>query len=352
MIHDEKYLTYLPHSGFHNQRIELENGIFLAWFLNRTLIIPPLLMYKGPSLIPKNPFDELYMDLLNHTSFNNNNEAEPYIGYSWEELMNFTFVKQNIKYIYRHNFNFTNLKESLNIDYDNEVYNITNYRQQYFDYLNSTKDLVEPVNLDYLNKISEKLLHFGSLFSSSKIITQLPENRNFRNKLKHMMLPNNPTILNIVDKIVDKIGGTNSYIGVHARIGDLRFLWSENETVKNLIETLQNDYNHTDLKNVSTCLPTKIYLATDGGHNTASLQPFFETFPCVYVRDDFDDLLEPLRSLRNPNDDTIMYEFLKPFVDLLVVSRGNKFYPTYTSTFSRYAKFLNIIWLKNKLSNA
>ncbi|CAG8804422.1 937_t:CDS:1, partial [Racocetra fulgida] len=112
----------------------------------------------GPSLIPKTQFDKLYKILLDHTSCNSN--EKPYIGYSWEELMDFTFVKQNIKYIYRHDFNFTNLKKSLHINDENEVYNITNFEQRYFDY-NLTNDLVEHINLDFLSNISEKLLHFG-----------------------------------------------------------------------------------------------------------------------------------------------------------------------------------------------
>lgn len=36
----ELYLAYLPHSGFHNQRIALENALLLAQLLNRTLLVP------------------------------------------------------------------------------------------------------------------------------------------------------------------------------------------------------------------------------------------------------------------------------------------------------------------------
>src|ERR1043166_460385 len=42
----EKFITYLAHSGLHNQRIALENAAFLAWKLNRTLILPPLMLGK------------------------------------------------------------------------------------------------------------------------------------------------------------------------------------------------------------------------------------------------------------------------------------------------------------------
>ncbi|CAG8776587.1 31900_t:CDS:1, partial [Racocetra persica] len=51
--------------------------------------------------------------------------------------------------------------------------------------------------------------------------------------------------------------------------------------------------------------------------NDTSLKPFFQTFPCVYTLDDFADLLEPLKVLKNPKDGMIMYEFLTPLVDLL-----------------------------------
>ncbi|RIB26002.1 hypothetical protein C2G38_2241034 [Gigaspora rosea] len=350
MIHQEKYLTYLPHSGFHNQRIALENAIFLAWFLNRTLIIPPLLMYKGRALIPMYEFNKLYKGLSKIRVCENSGQedckAEPYIGYKWEELMDFTFLNQNIKYIYRQDFNYTNLIESLHIKNDNEVHNITYNREQYCDNSLSTKNVFDCVNLADLSKRPEKLLHFGSLFSSLKIITTLPKNTNFRNKLRQMLLPNNPTILSIVNNIVDKIGGTDNFIGVHARLGDGHFSRHQDMTVQNLVEKIQNDFK--DIDDYNAYLPTKIFLATDK-KNSKSLQLFFQTFPYVYVLDDFDDLLKPLKSLKNPIDGKIMYEFLVPFVDLLVVSRGNKFYRTRSSTFSRYAQHLNRIWLENEL---
>ncbi|CAG8573448.1 19281_t:CDS:1 [Gigaspora rosea] len=353
MIHQEKYLTYLPHSGFHNQRIALENAIFLAWYLNRTLIIPPLLMYKRRASIPMRIFNKLYKDLSKLRVCENNGrkncKKEPYFRYNWEELMDFTFLNQNIKYIYRHDFNYTHLIESLNIKNENEVYNITNNREQYCDYSVSTRNVFNCINLANFSKRQEKLLHFGSLFSSQKILATLPKNANFKNKLSQMMLPNNPTILNIVNKIVNKIGGTDNFIGVHARLGDGHFSRHQDITVQNLVETIQNDFKNIDIKiDGNAYLPKKIFLATDK-KNSESLQLFFQTFPYVYTLDDFDDLLEPLKSLKNPSDGKNMHEFLLPFVDLLVVSRGNKFYRTYSSTFSKYAQLLNRIWLEDEL---
>ncbi|KAH8921196.1 hypothetical protein BT69DRAFT_1351807 [Atractiella rhizophila] len=44
---NRKYLSYLPHSGFHNQRIELSNALSLASYLNRTLLLPPIWVGAG-----------------------------------------------------------------------------------------------------------------------------------------------------------------------------------------------------------------------------------------------------------------------------------------------------------------
>ncbi|GAA5861324.1 hypothetical protein JCM3774_000210 [Rhodotorula dairenensis] len=39
---DAKYLGFLPHSGFHNQRIELQNALLLGKALGRIVLIPPV----------------------------------------------------------------------------------------------------------------------------------------------------------------------------------------------------------------------------------------------------------------------------------------------------------------------
>ncbi|CAG8603215.1 6352_t:CDS:1, partial [Scutellospora calospora] len=380
-LNKEKYLTYLPHSGFNNQRIQLENAIFLSWYLNRTLIIPPILLFKGITPIISQPYDDLYNILVRFMRPNDNFEENKftfcftkdktncnfvlciqddqnncqtafYTMYNWEKLMDFTFLRQHINYIHRQDFNLNHLLDSLHIYNSIEVYNVTDdkstYQQRYYDDPTSTSKLGkfhERVNLIDLYKRPEKLLHFGTLFSSDKIVRQLPESIKFWDKLiMNKLLPNNPTIINIVNNIIDKIGGTNNYIGVHARLEEGYFLTNQKTTVQKLIQTIQTDFKQIDIKNDSNCLPTIIFLATDVKRNNTSLQPLFQTFPCIYLLDDFNDLLEPLKFLKNPNDGMILYEFFIPLVDLLIVSRGNKFYGTGRSTFSSYAKRLNRIW--------
>ncbi|KAF9999428.1 hypothetical protein BGZ79_006985 [Entomortierella chlamydospora] len=55
----ERFLAYLPHSGFHNQRMSLETALRLAAYLNRTLLLPPLYMCEKALNIPWGPAPSL-----------------------------------------------------------------------------------------------------------------------------------------------------------------------------------------------------------------------------------------------------------------------------------------------------
>lgn len=77
---EEKFLGYLPHSGFHNQRIELQNALLLATFMNRTLLVPPIWIgWPTPTL----NYDELQAEwnqqiLMNPLAFNlSSSSADP-----------------------------------------------------------------------------------------------------------------------------------------------------------------------------------------------------------------------------------------------------------------------------------
>ncbi|CAG8640411.1 2748_t:CDS:1 [Dentiscutata erythropus] len=375
-INKEKYLTYLPHSGFSNQRIELENAIFLAWFLNRTLIIPPILFFEGAATFWQS-YDKLYNFLAqnilpnrNQLKFCSKNEKNntkcvhgsglgfrgvrnkssiiTYTMYNWDELLDFTSLKHHIKYINRQDFNYENLLKSLHIYDSSEAYNLTKdenrYQQRYYDNATSTiklNNFKERVNLIDLKQRSEKLLHFASVFSSFRIVRQLPESKKFWNKFIKKILPNNPILINITEKIVAEIGGTNNFIGVHARLEGNSFLKNHNNTVQSFIKRIKEDFEG------DVCLKTNIFLATDIKRDNIVLQPFFQTFSsCIYMLDNFNGFLEPLKFFKNPRDGVIMYELFVPLVDLLVVSKGNKFYGTKGSTFSSYAKQLHNTWIR------
>ncbi|KAF9543703.1 hypothetical protein EC957_000558 [Mortierella hygrophila] len=83
---------------------------------------------------------------------------------------------------------------------------------------------------------------------------------------------------------------------------------------------------------------TPIYLATDA-HRPRSNPIFdrlFSTFDCIFTLDDFSEDLEQLSKYRNPEDGTLMTNFLIPMVDAMVVAKAAAFFGTPASTFSNY----------------
>ncbi|KAI7857652.1 hypothetical protein BDC45DRAFT_566103 [Circinella umbellata] len=55
----EKFLTFLPHSGLHNQRIALINAGILAGALSRTLLMPELNLVPVDQVFDLTPLHEL-----------------------------------------------------------------------------------------------------------------------------------------------------------------------------------------------------------------------------------------------------------------------------------------------------
>ncbi|CAG8786397.1 1223_t:CDS:1, partial [Acaulospora morrowiae] len=183
-----------------------------------------------------------------------------------------------------------------------QVYNLTEdksrYMQRYYDSRESTEALGkyhERVDLEDLLDRPEKLLHFGSVFGSSRLVIRLQSSKVFWNNLQREMVPNNPIILEMVDMIINKIGKENNYVGVHARLGD-HFSKHSEKTVQKLIDNLKRDFsghrsgtnqdNEINLDFNKTCYPKFdskssiiIYLATDAHRKAECLRPFIEMFP-------------------------------------------------------------------------
>jgi len=83
---------------------------------------------------------------------------------------------------------------------------------------------------------------------------------------------------------------------------------------------------------------TVIYIATDAKmpRNNSLLFKFFNTFPCVFVLDDFQEELDEIRPLRNIDDKVPLANHLIPMLDAMVVAHAETFYGTPKSTFSTY----------------
>ncbi|CAG8533740.1 13739_t:CDS:1 [Ambispora leptoticha] len=386
---EEKFITYLPHSGFHNQRISLENAIFLAWYTNRTLIVPPVILGRQ---IPWSPnqsfairlarlnatknFDDCHSFLASKQYTQCIREYQSYTLFPWDELMDLSSIRNHVSIINRQDFNSQGLYKLINItDPEKEIYypeeksryDIQLYDQE--DALNQgpkTPKFERQLPICNLLNREEKLIHFYSLFSSNRIKTSLNENQIFKEMIQRKLVFGHPILINVTKEITRKLGGSEKYIGLHLRVSDGGFEIYKMETAQYMIQAIKNeegvnqepvnennDSNDDDdsaidksrCANNTQYFNKNIFLATDGQPNDPAIQRIFTTFPCIFTINDFSTELQLLTKAKNNRDDSSLYKYFLPMVDLIVSACGSKFFGTYSSTFSSYALKLHQEWV-------
>ncbi|CAJ0759294.1 18321_t:CDS:2 [Entrophospora sp. SA101] len=289
-----------------------------------------------------------------------------YTLYPYDQLFDFTFIRQNLKTINAPNFDLETVIEMLNItEPRKEIYFDFTYE---YDRMYDTEEkphietngLLESLQL--FKKRPEKLIYFGSLFGSGRIHKGLESSKIFFKKLQESFVPNNPVILSVVSSVVEKMGGVGDYISAHARGGDNVYAKKSKEHFTDLVMQIDKKYPEippylTSLKN--ECPPidkgeiTKrnLYVASDVGRENESMKVILDKFPCLRMLSDFRDQLEPYGSLINPVDNKVMSRFLIPLTDLMVAANGFEVFTirgsTYGAYLKRYHKFLKKKVIKN-----
>ncbi|CAG8685523.1 585_t:CDS:2 [Dentiscutata heterogama] len=397
-ISSELYLAYLPHGSFHEQRVSLENAIFLAWATNRTLIAPSIIF--GQQLLPHGPFKNLSEMLVNLNHYNETNsecewDSKPnqcikkvqknlYTFVKWEILIDMEFSQQQIRTINRESYDFTSLLLFLNItDQNNKFYMIDDeeiYTYQIYDDIDekspSDTKYKSMIHLCSLQRRNESLLHFGSLFGTNRLNLKLNGNREFLQNIRNSLIINNPVLLEKSEEIGIQLGGLASYIGVHfEQIDDI--VGNKETFINDVIEKLKNQFGIMPQKTISNpsdrielasrgfqptltqmlaeeCVqkspPEKrnypiIYLATDSTKSDPKLTRFFEEFPCVFMLSNFTDWTKALKFVLNPIDNVSLYEFLIPLIDAVVAARSGEFFGKNESLVSNYIQRLHDYWV-------
>ncbi|CAG8446240.1 9912_t:CDS:1, partial [Funneliformis caledonium] len=80
---------------------------------------------------------------------------------------------------------------------------------------------------------------------------------------------------------------------------------------------------------------------TDLSRNDTILSSFLSKFPCVLILSDFNEILHPLLELYNSRDGTLLFKFLEPLVNSLIVSSGMELFSIGDDTYAAYAKQLH-----------
>ncbi|GAA5951577.1 hypothetical protein JCM21900_000518 [Sporobolomyces salmonicolor] len=344
---DERFLGYLPHSGFHNQRSELQNALFLGALLNRTVLIPPVWIGWPEGLQFYNELQETWTNqvLMHPLSFNLTNSTDlaasplsqpahypstsdefpsPFdispeerlarmtaaraakaahwtsLGYSlspagypvhtnltaaecksfspecrwtyedsylaWEKVVDLESVVRSgiVRVRDRWDMRERGVEELLGVKSGDVLVfaDAERYDFQFVDHVVSSSSPARPlimpsgkttnhflrtVSIPAMRRLSQKLLLVGSLFGHQRVQSDLraspPSPPTPPKKLKgnsilafiQSSLPfSSPHILNPARSIRDKLGGSEGYIGVHARVGDGVFVQKAQENMEEI----------------------------------------------------------------------------------------------------------------------
>lgn len=235
----ERYLSYLPHSGFHNQRIALENALVMARILNRTLLVPPVRLGNG--ILTYYPFDHLYelvtlqgKDRLEHCTNTSSWKALPiecsdYYDYTlvpWNWLTNISTLPESHKLLNRWNMSDAWLSSELGMTPD-DVFSVKDHTAYQFRFVDAdpldmpSSRFQEVISIALLEQLPHRLLQLGTLFGSSRLRLREQENIHFRTDVREAMVFSNPILLRLADSIKAKLGG--AYLAAHIRVGDGQF---------------------------------------------------------------------------------------------------------------------------------
>jgi hypothetical protein len=244
----EKYLAYLPHSGFHNQRIALENALTLSRLLNRTLLVPPIRLGRKPLRYVK------FENLIRLLSLSGKEgllhcpkavqtalptECLDFFDYTsipWEWLLDLSLVRSHQRLIQRWNMSSAWLHDELGISQADTwtLADLEAYHYRFLDSLDrssvSQNKYSESVYIPTLARSTHRLIHIGTLFGSSRLRLRRQENVRVRTDIRRSMTFANSFLVEAADRIAHAMGG--SYLGAHIRIGDGEFLERSDENTR------------------------------------------------------------------------------------------------------------------------
>jgi hypothetical protein len=236
----ERFITYLPHSGFHNQRIAFENALVLACVLNRTLLVPPVRLSHKPIRYVK--FDALvqFLALSSKDGLRHCSQVPPhlpiplectdyftYTHLSWDWLVNFTELKAHQRLFHRWNmtdawaYDYTMIRETDALI----IKDSTPYQYRFLDTITDRSPpehkYTESIFLPDLASSKHRLIQIGTLFGSSRLRLKNSTNLSIHRRIRQSMSYTNPTLVGVARSISKALGPV--YLGIHLRLGDGRF---------------------------------------------------------------------------------------------------------------------------------
>ncbi|GAA5881756.1 hypothetical protein JCM3774_000864 [Rhodotorula dairenensis] len=242
-----KYLAYENHSGFHNQRKSLVNALVLAQLLNRTLLLPPARLGHAMPWEPDPKHSVAFSERCKAglepdkpVAANPNSHliglreaCDPPAGWTyvgWDYLIAPDLLEGHAL-VDRWNSSTEWITGSperggLGISRAADIHTFGDTARRSYQIMDSRDTAVDSsfesrIDLDDLRDPdglgSKRLLHFGSLFSGSRLKLVDPANKALYDEMSAKMILRNEGLDSISDQVRDALG---SYVAVHARVGD------------------------------------------------------------------------------------------------------------------------------------
>ncbi|CAO3586239.1 unnamed protein product [Absidia cylindrospora] len=357
----EKFITYLPHSGLHNQRVALINSVILAKALNRTLIMPELNLGTGtywrPSTYLPYRLDECgdFHAALRRKTEDGKPWWSPdcfdyrnYLPMAVDSIFDLAAVHEmGVKTIQRRDMQLDYFERYWSVPLDDRntslVYQVTDnirYSYQIVDdpSIDKSTKFPERYTLQQLAQQQHPFMMFNSLFGSDRLALRSSRWIRARDHLRKEMGVRQPWVVNRSRDIISRLGGPGSYISVHIRMGDGIFKEVMEETMERVRQKLNqqeeemigtdsssstSDDDDDDVpstiayiqslqeqpeQRLATCLQRQqrqhprrlalIYMTTDASSPRSILPHLFDEFVCLFTLGDFKDIVDDTLALQ------------------------------------------------------
>ncbi|CEP19434.1 hypothetical protein [Parasitella parasitica] len=347
---EEKYITFLPHSGLHNQRIGLINAMVLAKALDRTLLLPDINI--GTAVWWRaTPDSEFRLGECTNIQQRSNSickDFKKYVPVSVESIFDLSAVHAaGVRTVQRSSMSTNYFQDVLGAS-EQDIYRLddnTRYSYRIYDSKDNHDDIRTfeyRLDMEDLRQREEKVMVFGSLHYTLRLALQdsylmwlaqhLREETNFAH----------PIVVRQALNVIPLLGGPENFVGVHLRQGDGFFKALQDETLNTLRATLeqtnldqeqleqiklqqeplpllntplsaQDEERIAILKDIDSSSMDKtellnqcitwhstenhprlrlIYMATDTRQPRTTLKALYDEFPCIFTLSDFPYVIE------------------------------------------------------------
>ncbi|KAK9719983.1 hypothetical protein K7432_004431 [Basidiobolus ranarum] len=373
---EEKFLVYLPQDTFYHQKIGLENGILLAYYLNRTLIVPPV--YLGNS-IEWAPFDSLYSQVTSKSKQLKKycsdivlsklpSECLSYTSWTklpWSYFFDFSKITDYVRIYEEQDISIENLgRYGISVDDISVLEEDMKYHYKFSDASIPTDALKGHFkSLFHVSKFQDqKLLYIHSLNGRGRVQASHPNNSMVFQEMLKSYVWKNQAILDVANTIIDMLGGVGNYIGVEIPTLGLEFSDRTPENVREILATLAEktpECQNSTRSSIHKCLPRTpedicgspiIYLSTDSinPRSHTDLTPLFQQYPCTFTLQDFHKAFSSLSNQVNNDDQVNLAPFLASMTETEIVSRGSFVANIRNSMQGSYAALLHDIYFHQR----